>query len=325
MANLTRGSMVLGHFRILQRLWPPEERTLDKEVGRGQFGIAYLATNTETNDKVVLKVFIDFGKKIINTGSALNRDQTKRIAAASKECTASSNLINAKEEPVGKGRFVKCLKDGTKLGAEAYVEIEYFEGQTLQEWAAAFDMDYPAADALTNIVKMMMQGLAHIEDKFVHCDIKEDNVMVSSDASDLKFIDFGFVTEANKQTDDIAGTPSYKPPEALSDLNDYIPRSSWDIWSVGIVVYQMLCQRNLLSELMPQIRKQHKQEDDQMKAFAAMLENPDTFTENCMPYEDFEEDEPALFSLLKLILEKVLVKESDRKKASELLSEPIFQ
>lgn len=74
---------------------------------------------------------------------------------------------------------------------------------------------------------------------FIHRDLKPANVLLKS--STAKLADFGFAKQINrdgwiKERFNV-GSPLYMSPEALSD-NIYSEKS--DIWSLGIVLYEML-------------------------------------------------------------------------------------
>lgn len=69
--------------------------------------------------------------------------------------------------------------------------------------------------------------------------MKPANLLIDSSGS-LKIGDFGFaikMTEARLQTKFSIGSPIYMAPEALKK-NEYSYKS--DIWSIGIVIYEIL-------------------------------------------------------------------------------------
>lgn len=81
----------------------------------------------------------------------------------------------------------------------------------------------------------------------VHRDIKSDNVVYSADKAgdlnnlELKLIDFGFSKmsmQGSKNLVDMVGTPYYIAPEIIEQM-PY--DSKCDIWSLGVLVYQILC------------------------------------------------------------------------------------
>ena len=80
---------------------------------------------------------------------------------------------------------------------------------------------------------------AHSKD-IVHRDIKPSNIMVGDDGQ-VTIMDFGLAKLANRSTltrgGSVLGTPAYMSPEqARGELTD----CRTDIWSLGVVLYEML-------------------------------------------------------------------------------------
>ena len=73
-----------------------------------------------------------------------------------------------------------------------------------------------------------------------HRDIKPENLMLSdSTHSIIKIVDFGLSQpfSLDQSFHSVVGTPYYVAPEVLSNRYD----EKCDIWSMGIVLYIMLC------------------------------------------------------------------------------------
>mmetsp|Transcript_11383 Transcript_11383/g.24608 ORF Transcript_11383/g.24608 Transcript_11383/m.24608 type:complete len:465 (-) Transcript_11383:97-1491(-) len=81
----------------------------------------------------------------------------------------------------------------------------------------------------------------------VHRDLKPENLLFVSDAEDaqLKLTDFGYaaILPVSGRLSGLSGTPDYVAPEILSWYSgrgvEY--GSAADIWSVGVILYIMLC------------------------------------------------------------------------------------
>jgi len=74
----------------------------------------------------------------------------------------------------------------------------------------------------------------------LHRDIKLDNILLDNDG-EIKICDFGVsrVIKKNQRITEQCGTPAYIAPEIISDSG--YEGFSADIWSLGVLLYAMLC------------------------------------------------------------------------------------
>jgi serine/threonine protein phosphatase PrpC len=126
-----------------------------------------------------------------------------------------------------------------------YVVMEFIDGQTLAQWM--IDNPKPDLETIRGIAEQIVKGLRAFHRKeMLHQDIRPDNIMIDKTGT-VKIIDFGStkvagVAEARPPADrsDILGTAQYTAPEYFVGENG-TPRS--DLFSVGVIVYQMLTGR----------------------------------------------------------------------------------
>ena len=123
---------------------------------------------------------------------------------------------------------------------ESYIHIvmEYLKGHDLDKIITL--KKYTGFDEknMCQIIQQLLKALSFIHSKnIIHRDIKPENILFSNkkNYSSLKLIDFGLAT-FSKQDHKSVGTPFYMSPETIEGNSCVLS----DIWSVGVIVYQML-------------------------------------------------------------------------------------
>lgn len=135
----------------------------------------------------------------------------------------------------------------------AYIVMEYLQGETLHarlrreiaqhrslSISSTLDVGLQAAEALHY---MHSQNV-------IHCDIKSENIFLCKKQSEhrqrtlVKLIDFGLsrskASGLRLAKIEVAGTPEYMAPELIQG---HAPQPSMDIYSLGILFYEMLTGR----------------------------------------------------------------------------------
>jgi len=126
-----------------------------------------------------------------------------------------------------------------------YVVTEYVEGETLSQWL--IDNPKPDLPTVRGILEQIAKGLqAFHRLEMVYQDLKPDNVMIDS-VGTVKIIDFGATRVAGLEEVDtpieqinLLGAALYAAPEYFLGERG-TPRS--DLYSLGVIAYQMLSGR----------------------------------------------------------------------------------
>jgi serine/threonine protein kinase len=124
------------------------------------------------------------------------------------------------------------------VDGQLYLVMAYYEGETLKQ---KIERSPLAIDEALGIAEQVGHGLskAHAAG-IVHRDIKPANLMLTDDGT-VKILDFGLAklagAEGVTQTGTAVGTVAYMSPEQVRG-QDVDHRS--DIWSLGVVLYEML-------------------------------------------------------------------------------------
>ena len=124
------------------------------------------------------------------------------------------------------------LEDVEVLGL--CIVMEYVDGVTLKEWLTK----KPTRQMRLRVMQDITDAVSYLHTKgIVHRDLKPTNIIVTSNGSHVKLIDFGLAdTDSHTILKQPAGTPTYMSPEqmqtALADGRN-------DIYSLGIIMQQM--------------------------------------------------------------------------------------
>jgi serine/threonine protein kinase len=209
-------------------------RTLS-ELGSGAIATVYLATQEPLGRKVAIKAL----KGTIPPSSTF-ATQLEREA----------RVLSALSHP-----NIVILLDYVKSDAQMYLVLEYISGFSLSELLAKKPKLRP--EIVATIGAEVAEGLAHAHERgVVHRDVKPANVILSRQG-EVKIVDFSVAhrerlpsadepipafdneTPARGSSSQAAfGTPAYMAPEQL--LGEAVdPRS--DLFSLGVVLYQLLC------------------------------------------------------------------------------------
>lgn len=132
----------------------------------------------------------------------------------------------------------------TRRRSHLYAVMDYVEGRTLAQWLR--DNPEPELEAVRRLVEQIAAGLrAFHRREMVHRDLRPDNILIDA-AGTVRIIDFGSTRIAGLAQDDpsvddaVLGTVQYTAPECLAG-RPATPGS--DIFSVGVIAYQMLTGR----------------------------------------------------------------------------------
>ncbi|GAA3924977.1 bifunctional protein-serine/threonine kinase/phosphatase [Litoribacillus peritrichatus] len=122
-----------------------------------------------------------------------------------------------------------------------YTVTEFIDGCSLRQWM--LDHPKPTLDQVRNIIEQTALGLqAFHRQEMVHQDLRPNNIMIDATGT-VKIIDFGAtkvagISEIAHSNEGLVGTVQFSAPEYfITQSGDH--RS--DIYSLGVIAYQMLC------------------------------------------------------------------------------------
>lgn len=120
-----------------------------------------------------------------------------------------------------------------------FIAMTLYDGETLRERLVRGPLgEREALDIAIQAARGLATAHAH---GVVHRDIKPGNIMITS-AAIVKLLDFGLATRASSPVHEgaLPGTVPYMSPE---QLRGETPGPQSDLWSLGVVMYEMLAGR----------------------------------------------------------------------------------
>jgi serine/threonine protein kinase len=152
---------------------------------------------------------------------------------------------------------IVTVYDFGKVDGRCYLLMEFVDGLTLRQLFRARRLS-PAESVA--IVPQICDALQYAHDQgVIHRDIKPENILLDKNG-DVKIADFGIAKILNLPGNlsltgsmDVVGTPLYMAPEQIE--NPMIVDSRADIYSLGVVFYEMLTGELPLGKFQPPSQK----------------------------------------------------------------------
>ncbi|MGA8265989.1 MAG: protein kinase, partial [Ignavibacteriaceae bacterium] len=192
------------------------------QIGQGGMGVVYKAKDLNLERTVAVK--------FLPAHLASSEENKKRFLLEAK-AAASLNHPN-----------IMSIYEIGEHESSVFMVMEFVEGETLKSYIANLKTGsgipyLKAMDWLITIAKGLK--VAH-DNNIIHRDIKSENIMLSP-GEQLKIMDFGLAklkgSSGMTKTGTSLGTLAYMAPEQAQGLS---ADQRSDIWSLGVVFYEML-------------------------------------------------------------------------------------
>jgi len=192
--------------------------TVKDKLGSGSFSVVKLGVNKKTGEEFAIKII-----------------EKKRVGEK-KMMQTEIDILNQVHHP-----NVIELKEMFETSTHLYLVMELVTGGELFDRIVQ-QGSFNEKEA-SYVTRQVLSGVGYLHSiGIVHRDLKPENLLCASrDSLDIKITDFGLSkilgTEAVSMFT-ACGTPSYVAPEVLK-CEGY--DKSVDLWSIGVIVYIILC------------------------------------------------------------------------------------
>lgn len=194
-------------------------------MGRGVMSLVWEAVDTQTGRRVAIKTLV--------VPRTLGEDERAAWAARmDREARAVARLSHPN---------IVAIYDVGEEEGQPYLVMEFLEGRTLRQ--RLHEGPLPLEEAARVLDQAAMALDAVHAAGIAHRDIKPANFMLLPGGT-VKLADFGLARQENDalvtQADMMVGSPSYLAPEYI---NGAVPGAAGDVWSLGVILYEMLAGR----------------------------------------------------------------------------------
>jgi calcium/calmodulin-dependent protein kinase I len=192
---------------------------LKGELGKGNYSVVVAAINTGSGMQVAVKC-VD-KKKLTKED-----DEALKVEVAILHALGHPHII----------RLYDWFEDLTNY----FVVTEFMGGGELFD--RIVKREYYSEEDAQKVVRTIVSVLKYLHERnIVHRDLKPENILLLSqkDDSSIKIADFGFARVVNVKGQTTAcGTPGYVAPEIINGKPYGL---TVDIWSLGVIIYILLC------------------------------------------------------------------------------------
>ncbi|KAI0342064.1 Pkinase-domain-containing protein [Trametopsis cervina] len=188
-------------------------------IGKGAYGSVHKGLEIATDKVVALK--------IINLDT-----EDDDVGDIQREVALLTQLRDAPNVT----QYYGCFLDGPRV----WIVMEYAEGGSVRTLMKASKDGTIEEKYVAVIVREVLYGLSYLhKSAIIHRDLKAANILITA-TGNVKICDFGvsaLLATASSKRNTLVGTPHWMAPE-VAHASAYDTKA--DIWSLGIMIYEMI-------------------------------------------------------------------------------------
>lgn len=197
-------------------------------LNSGSFGMVFQAKDLVTGDNVAIKV-ITKSSAAANCPSAFAVDERSEELGVHIRLGDHSNVVN--------------LLQSFETKNHVYLVLEFCSNGDLYE-AIRLDKGPLETEHVRDFMMQLVDAVEFIHSKGIyHRDIKPENIFLTQDGL-MKLGDFGLATSEPWSWEIAVGSDRYMAPEQYDPTDAGYSTAKADIWAIGIVLLNVLFQRN---------------------------------------------------------------------------------
>ncbi|OSD07074.1 Pkinase-domain-containing protein [Trametes coccinea BRFM310] len=188
-------------------------------IGKGAYGSVHKGRDLRTGEVVALK--------IINLDT-----EDDDVGDIQREVALLTQLRDAPNVT----KYYGCFMDGPRV----WIVMEYAQGGSVRTLMKACKDGIVEEKYVAVITREVLNGLSYLhKSSIIHRDLKAANILITA-AGKVMICDFGvsaLLVTASSKRNTLVGTPHWMAPE-VAHASAYDTKA--DIWSLGIMIYEMI-------------------------------------------------------------------------------------
>lgn len=193
--------------------------TLVNRIGLGGFGVVWLA------EKRTAIATTQFALKLPR-GEDIDLEAFKQEAAIWLQASGHPNVLP--------------LIDADIYDDQVVIVSEYVPDGSLAGWLKQHGGKSPSPGAAVEMMDGVLAGLNHLHSRrIIHRDLKPENILLQRETPRLADFGIARLLKSSSHSAHVSGTLAYMAPEAFDGKRN----EQTDIWSVGVIFYEMLAGR----------------------------------------------------------------------------------